>query len=170
MRSTLVSPTAIRSIVGTVIIISRGIRIHLSWLQFEVTQSLFVAMCNSRILAMKLLFRQLLHHLLPWYFSIYVHDTKSFTLSIRSILEELDISNVRNSETIQCISNVLICSPPSQITNVQSETSFRSPIRTQSYWTSRMSAFLMITFRSFPIIVLALFAVPSITRPSIGRC
>ena len=71
------------------------------------------------LLAVQLLLGKVVHHLPHAGLAPHAHATKSFTLSIGSVLVKFDLQKVRNSQVLNIVLNILVCCPPGQISNVQ---------------------------------------------------
>jgi len=88
-------------------------------LRLKLMQRLLGGVSHHRLLTVQLLLGEVVHHLPHAGLATHAHATKSFTLSIGSVLVKFDLQKVRNSQVLNIVLNILVCCPPGQISNVQ---------------------------------------------------
>lgn len=88
-------------------------------LRLELMERLFCGIGHNWLLAMKLLLGKVVHHLPHARLAPHAYDTEAFTLPIGSIFVELNFEEVRDPKVLDIVLDVLVCGPPSQVSNVQ---------------------------------------------------
>ena len=82
-------------------------------------QGLLGGVGDHRLLTVQLLLGEVVHHLPHAGLASHAHTTESFALSIGSVLVKLDLQEVRDSQVLNIVLDVLVCCPPGQVANVQ---------------------------------------------------
>jgi len=88
-------------------------------LRLELMERLFGGVGHNRLLAVKLLLGEVVHHLPHARLAAHADHTEAFALPIGSVFIELNFEEVRDPEVLDIILDVLVCCPPCQVSNVQ---------------------------------------------------